>query len=156
MLRKRNAPKTTGTTRKPRFDPERVRTIGCDYVWKKRRICARFCATPGGVEIKKYIVSGGLRRCAPATRRLPSVIPAGSRAEKHIDLPHSILMGSSFVCLYVHVVFATRDRKALLAGDWRAQLHRYMAGTLTGLEASAPSVGGTRDHVHLLFGMRAS
>ena len=67
-----------------------------------------------------------------------------------------MLIGSSFVCLHVHVVFAARDRKALLAVDWRAQLHRYMAGTLTGLEASAPSVGGTRDHVHLLFGMRAS
>lgn len=55
-----------------------------------------------------------------------------------------------------HVVFATRERKELLDKQWRAQLHRYMAGTLTGLGASAPSVGGTGDHVHLLFGMRAS
>ena len=65
-------------------------------------------------------------------------------------------MGSSFVSLHVHVVFATREHRELLDKQWRAQLHRYMAGTLTGLGASAPSVGGTGDHVHLLFGMRAS
>ena len=65
-------------------------------------------------------------------------------------------MGSTFVCLHVHVVFATRERRVLLDKNWRSDLHRYLAGTLTGIGAAAPSVGGTGDHVHLLFGVRAT
>ena len=46
-------------------------------------------------------------------------------------------MGSSFACLHVHVVFATRERRLTIHQDWRLDLHKYLAGTLTGLGAAA-------------------
>ncbi len=41
-------------------------------------------ATPAGVGRKEALVSGGLRRVAPTTHRLPSAIPAGSAVRENV------------------------------------------------------------------------
>jgi REP-associated tyrosine transposase len=39
---------------------------------------------------------------------------------------------------------------------WRERLHAYMGGTISGLDAFPQGVGGVADHVHLLFGLKAT
>jgi REP element-mobilizing transposase RayT len=65
-------------------------------------------------------------------------------------------MASTYLSLYYHLVFATKDRESTIATAWRRQLHKYMAGTVEGLGAQCEVVGGTADHVHLLVELQAT
>jgi hypothetical protein len=44
-------------------------------------------------------------------------------------------VASTYISSYIHIVFATRGRAPLIADRWRQDLHRYIAGTLNGLDA---------------------
>ena len=65
-------------------------------------------------------------------------------------------MPSTFLSLHYHVVFSTKDRRPLLRTDWRAELHDYLGGTVNALGGISQIVGGMTDHVHLLFGLKAT
>ena len=65
-------------------------------------------------------------------------------------------MPSTFLSLHFHVVFSTKDRRPLLRGDWRSELHDYLGGTVNALGGISQIVGGMADHVHLLFGLKAT
>jgi len=60
-------------------------------------------------------------------------------------------MGQSLSKVYVHLIFCTRGREPLLLGALRGKTHAYLAGVLNNQDCSAIKVGGTRDHVHVLF-----
>jgi len=59
-------------------------------------------------------------------------------------------MPNTYSALYAHIIFATKERRPLIHGDWRNELHAYIAGTLRGLGAHPEIVGGVDDHVHIL------
>jgi putative transposase len=60
-------------------------------------------------------------------------------------------MPQSLANVLVHIVFSTRERRALLQNDdLRIEMHRYLAGVCKNLECPAVIVGGATDHVHLL------
>jgi putative transposase len=65
-------------------------------------------------------------------------------------------MGSTYHSLHYHVVFSTKQRRPLIRPAWRAALHEYLGGTLRGLGAVPETIGGTEDHVHLLFGLNTT
>jgi Transposase and inactivated derivatives len=65
-------------------------------------------------------------------------------------------MGSTYLSLHYHLVFATKQRQAIIAAEWRPRLHEYLGGTITGLGGFSQGVGGTADHVHLLVGLKAT
>ena len=65
-------------------------------------------------------------------------------------------MASTHLSLHYHVVFSTKNRLPVIASAWRERLHAYLGGTLKNLEAIPEAIGGTSDHVHLLFGLRAT
>jgi len=65
-------------------------------------------------------------------------------------------VGSTFLSLNYHAVFSTKDRRPLIDKEWQGELHKYMAGTIVGLNGTPLSIGGVADHVHLLFGLRAT
>lgn len=44
----------------------------------------------------------------------------------------------------------------MIGDPWRQDLHRYIGGTLNGLDAKPMIVGGVADHVHLLASLRAT
>jgi REP element-mobilizing transposase RayT len=60
-------------------------------------------------------------------------------------------MPQSFCQLYVHVVFSTKGRERWLDDSIRQRVHGYLAATLRNLSCKDIHVGGTDDHVHLLF-----
>jgi putative transposase len=63
---------------------------------------------------------------------------------------------STYSNLNVHVVFATKQRKPLIAPDWMGELHAYIGGVFRNLAATAFAVGGMKDHVHVIAGLRAT
>ena len=65
-------------------------------------------------------------------------------------------MGSTFYSLRFHIVFSTKERRPLIKSSWRNQLHKYLGGTVRGLEGIPEMIGGIEDHVHLLVGLKTT
>jgi putative transposase len=65
-------------------------------------------------------------------------------------------MPSTFLSLNYHVVFSTKDRVPSISPEWSSRLHEYLGGTINGLGGASMGVGGFADHVHLLFGLKAT
>jgi REP element-mobilizing transposase RayT len=57
----------------------------------------------------------------------------------------------SLANVLVHIVFSTKDRRALLqATGLREEMHRYLGGITAKLDCPPVIVGGADEHVHLL------
>ena len=65
-------------------------------------------------------------------------------------------MPSTFLALHYHLVFSTKDRAPIIESAWRDRLHEYLGGTVNGLGGFCQGVGGVKDHVHLLVGLKAT
>ena len=63
-------------------------------------------------------------------------------------------MGSTYSSLRAHIVFSTKERRPFMAAKWRPGFHKYLGGTVRGLDAVAEAIGGVDDHIHLLIGYR--
>jgi len=60
-------------------------------------------------------------------------------------------MPQSLANVLLHIVFSTKERRALLQNPTlRDEMHRYIAGVSANLGCPAIIVGGATDHVHLL------
>jgi len=68
---------------------------------------------------------------------------------------HAILerMPVSIHYLGAHLVFSTLDRRPLMSDENRPRIHAYMSTILHNLECRSITVGGTADHIHILFNM---
>jgi len=64
-------------------------------------------------------------------------------------------MSNSFVSNRVHCVFATKGRVPLINSEIRSRLHAYLTATAKKIGIEPIAVGGTADHVHLLFALPA-
>ena len=65
-------------------------------------------------------------------------------------------MPSTYLSLHYHLVFSTKNREPLIVVPWRLRLHEYLGGTISGLGGFPQGVGGVDDHVHALFGLKAT
>ncbi len=59
-------------------------------------------------------------------------------------------MGQSLVQNYVHIVFGTKGRVALITPSIETELHRYLGGICNQLDCPVLIVGGFTDHIHIL------
>ena len=60
-------------------------------------------------------------------------------------------MAHSFSRNHLHVIFSTRERRKMIPREWQPRLWAYLAGICKNHGMIALAVGGTQDHVHLLF-----
>ncbi len=65
-------------------------------------------------------------------------------------------MAHRYSSLLVHCVFSTKNRKALIVPEMRPKLWAYIGGMPEPIKFTALAVGGTGDHVHVLFRMPAT
>ena len=59
-------------------------------------------------------------------------------------------MGQSLVTNYLHIVFSTKHRLALIDDVIENELHNYLGGICKNLECQPLKVGGFEDHIHIL------
>jgi putative transposase len=62
----------------------------------------------------------------------------------------------TFTQMYVQLVFAVKNRDAVLTEDIRKRVFEYMSGIITSLKHKSIIVNGTSNHVHILLGLNPS
>ena len=62
-------------------------------------------------------------------------------------------MPQSLARVMVHLVFSTKNREAWIAREVRGDLHAYLGGVLDTIGCPSIQVGGTDDHVHILYAL---
>ncbi len=62
-------------------------------------------------------------------------------------------MPQSLANILVHLVFSTKDRRPLIDEGISDELHRYLSTACKTCGCPALRVGGTADHVHILFSL---
>ena len=65
-------------------------------------------------------------------------------------------MGSTYLSLHYHLVWATKARRNLIDPRWDPKLHAFLGSFLKNLGGVAETINGTRDHLHILAGLRAT
>ena len=60
-------------------------------------------------------------------------------------------MPQSLSRILIHLVFSTKNREPLIGPAHRDRVFAYLGGALNGIGCPPVIVGGTPDHVHLLF-----
>jgi REP element-mobilizing transposase RayT len=65
-------------------------------------------------------------------------------------------MPSTHTSFHYHIVFSTKDRRRLIKEIWRDRLYSYVGSIIKNTGGVPLAVGGTGDHIHLLFGLTAS
>jgi len=62
----------------------------------------------------------------------------------------------TFTQIYIQLVFAVRNRDAVLHQNIRSRVFQYMSGIITDLGHKSIIVNGVADHVHLFIGWNPS
>jgi len=63
-------------------------------------------------------------------------------------------MANTYTQIHIQAVFAVQNRVSLLDKSWRGRLYQYMIAIIQNHDHKVLSIGGTEDHVHILFGQR--
>jgi putative transposase len=63
-------------------------------------------------------------------------------------------MANSYTQIHLHCLFAVKFRKAMIAEQWKQELHKYITGIIQNHEHKMISINSMPDHLHMLFGMR--
>ena len=66
-----------------------------------------------------------------------------------------IAMSHAYAAIFLHVVFSTREREALIPEEREGDLFAYIGGIAKNLGFRLLKIGGTADHVHLLISIPA-
>ena len=62
-------------------------------------------------------------------------------------------MGNSYISLYIHYIFSTKERLPLIVPEIQDRLWSYMGGVARQNNMKALAVGGMPDHIHILMSL---
>ncbi|WP_353721689.1 transposase [Dyadobacter sp. 676] len=65
-------------------------------------------------------------------------------------------MANTYSQVHLHSIFAPKHRQALIGGDWKASLYKYMTGIVEARQHKMIAINGMSDHVHMLVGFRTT
>ncbi len=63
---------------------------------------------------------------------------------------------STFSQIYIQVVFAVKNRDALIAASWEERLYQYITGIVQNKGQKMLAINGMPDHIHFFIGMKPS
>lgn len=63
-------------------------------------------------------------------------------------------MADTFSQIYIQVVFAVQNRKALIQPHWEEELNKYITGIVQNKGQKMLAINGTSNHIHFLIGMK--
>jgi putative transposase len=61
-------------------------------------------------------------------------------------------MANTYTQLHIHLVFAVKNREALIAKPWRDELEKYMTSIIQKHNHKLLAIYAMRDHIHILIG----
>jgi putative transposase len=64
-------------------------------------------------------------------------------------------MGHSYSRNHIHLVFSTKERRNTIPKEWQSRLWAYLGGICENYEMIPVAIGGTENHVHVLFHLPA-
>lgn len=63
-------------------------------------------------------------------------------------------MADTFTQIYIQVVFAVQNRKALIQQEWEEDLNKYITGVVQNSGQKMLAINGTSNHIHFFIGMK--
>ena len=63
-------------------------------------------------------------------------------------------MSDTFTQIYIQVVFAVKNRNALIQSDWEEELYKYITGIVQNKGQKMLAINGTNNHIHFFIGMK--
>jgi len=63
-------------------------------------------------------------------------------------------MADSFSRIYIQIVFAVRNREALIQPHWEDELYKYITGTVQNKGQKMLAINGDKDHIHFFINMK--
>ena len=63
-------------------------------------------------------------------------------------------MADTFDQIYIQVVFAVKNRQALISNTWENDLYKFITGIVQNRGNKLLAIGGMADHVHIFLGMK--
>lgn len=61
---------------------------------------------------------------------------------------------STFSQIYIQVVFAVKNRDALINSEWEERLYQYITGIVQNKGQKMLAINGVADHIHIFIGMK--
>ena len=63
-------------------------------------------------------------------------------------------MADTFSQIYIQIVFAVQNRKALIRREWEEELYKYITGTIQNKGQKMLAINGTSNHIHFFMGIK--
>ena len=61
-------------------------------------------------------------------------------------------MANTYTQCYFHLVFAVKNRKALIKKEWKSEMEMYITGIVQNHHNKMLAIGTVPDHIHILIG----
>jgi REP element-mobilizing transposase RayT len=61
-------------------------------------------------------------------------------------------MGNTYLQAYFHIIFAVKNRQALIQKSWKDQLEKYIYGIVQNQGHKLIAIGTMPDHIHIFIG----
>ncbi|MRT93654.1 IS200/IS605 family transposase [Ancylomarina sp. 16SWW S1-10-2] len=65
-------------------------------------------------------------------------------------------MPGTFSQIYIQIIFAVKNRNGLISSKWEKELYKYITGIIQNKNQKMIAINGTKDHIHILIGMKPS
>lgn len=65
-------------------------------------------------------------------------------------------MMSTYSQIYIQIVFAVKNRDALLHSSWEERLYQYITGIVQNKGQKMIAINGTQNHIHFFIGINPS
>lgn len=82
-------------------------------------------------------------------------IPAPKGARHQLE-PNRSNMANTFSQIFIHLIFAAKNRDSLISKEWENRLYAYLIGIADNYSQRIVSIGGYNDHIHILAAMNPS
>jgi REP element-mobilizing transposase RayT len=61
-------------------------------------------------------------------------------------------MANTYTQCYVHLVFAVKNRQAMIMPEWKDSLEKYITGIVQNHKHKLLAIGGVPNHIHIFIG----
>jgi REP element-mobilizing transposase RayT len=63
-------------------------------------------------------------------------------------------MANTYTQIYIHIIFAVKNRDALISRIWKERLHKYITGIIKNQGHKLIAINTMPDHSHIFIGMK--